>query len=230
MGECKRRELRVLSVTTTPSAWKGTHSLAAGNPNVITALGLHPQLAHERFIELPLFDELLPQIGYVGEVGLDGTPEFRRHQPRQLLVFRHILTQCSKMGGRIMSIHSRRAAQAVLDELEAFPGAGTAILHWFSGTSGELTKAIELGCWFSVGPSMLRSTKGRTLASRMPPERVLTETDGPFAHIDGSALFPWEVTLAVHELSKIWGVTVENTQMKLSSNLKNLRTRSWMKD
>ena len=226
VSECEQRKLCVLSVTTTPSAWKGTHSLARGIPDIITALGLHPQLAHERFVELPLFDELLPQIRYVGEIGLDGAPELRQHTPRQLLVFRHILTQCSKIGGRIMSIHSRRATQAVLDELEAFPDAGIAILHWFSGTSGELAKAIELGCWFSVGPSMLKSTKGRALVSRMPPERVLTETDGPFAYINGSALLPWEVTLAVQELSKIWDVTMEDTQMKLLSNLENLCARS----
>ena len=48
--ECSDREIRVLSVTTTPSAWHGTSSLAEGH--IWTALGLHPQLAHQRKAEL----------------------------------------------------------------------------------------------------------------------------------------------------------------------------------
>ena len=54
-----------------------------------TALGLHPQLAHERKSELPLFDELLPQTEYVGEIGLDGAPEFRKSWRDQCDVFEY---------------------------------------------------------------------------------------------------------------------------------------------
>ena len=54
--ECERRSLYVLSVTTTPSAFLGTRELSSGSRRIRTALGLHPQLAHERKGELPLFD------------------------------------------------------------------------------------------------------------------------------------------------------------------------------
>src|SRR5688572_3852935 len=77
--ECVRRELDILSVTTTPSAWRGTSALAQKAPRIRTALGLHPQLAHERQSELALFDSILPETRYVGEIGLDGAPEFRPH-------------------------------------------------------------------------------------------------------------------------------------------------------
>src|ERR1035437_1612235 len=73
--ECNNRGLYVLSVTTTPSAWKGTSALAGSHPRIKTALGLHPQLAHQRKSELALFEQLLPRTPYVGEVGLDGSPE-----------------------------------------------------------------------------------------------------------------------------------------------------------
>src|ERR1035441_1290583 len=72
--ECDRRGMYVLSVTTTPSAWKGTSALAAPTKRIRTALGLHPQLAHERMSELALFDSYLPETRYVGEIGLDGAP------------------------------------------------------------------------------------------------------------------------------------------------------------
>ena len=217
---CAERGLYVLSVTTTPSAWQGTSRLA--RHRIRTALGLHPQLAHERKAELGLFDELLPQARYVGEIGLDGAPEFRPHGRDQLAVFNHILRACAQAGGRIMSIHSRRSANAVLDGLESHPDAGIPVLHWFSGSAHDLDRAITLGCWFSVGPAMLNGGRGKRLAARMPRERVLTESDGPFAQIDGRAVLPWEVDRAVTALADLWGSDTQQTQGALNDNLQRL--------
>jgi TatD DNase family protein len=224
--ECDRRGMYVLSVTTTPSAWEGTSALAHGSPRIRTALGLHPQLAGERKGELALFDSLLPRVRYVGEIGLDGAPEFRSSWKDQLAVFEHILAQCGKVGGRVMSIHSRRASGPVLDCLEREPKAGTPVLHWFSGSFRDLDRAVKLGCWFSVGPAMLVGEKGRELVARMPRERVLTESDGPFAQIDGAAALPWQVEIALKPLSDIWSAPVSEVQETLNRNLRSLLTRT----
>jgi TatD DNase family protein len=125
--ECVRRGLYVLSVTTTPSAWKGTSALTINSPRIRTALGLHPQLAHERRSELTLFDAFIHESMYAGEIGLDGTPDFRKHWDDQIAVFEHVLAKCRDVGGRIMSIHSRRASGAILDRLEKNHAAGSAI-------------------------------------------------------------------------------------------------------
>ena len=219
-GECRKRGLDVLSVTTTPSAWGGTSALGGGT--IVTALGLHPQLAHERKAELSLFDRLLPGSEYVGEVGLDGAPEFKAHWQDQIDVFRHVLNACNRAGGRVMSIHSRRASTPVLDLLELYPASGTSILHWFSGTVRELDRAIALGCWFSVGPVMLRSKRGMELTRRMPRARVLTESDGPFARIGGRSIFPWEVDVAVDALAQCWGSDPVSVKQLLDENFSNL--------
>ena len=220
--ECEARSLFVLSVTTTPSAWMGTSALADGAKHIRTALGLHPQLAHERRSELVLFDRLLPETRYVGEIGLDGAPEFRAHWQAQLEVFDHILSECQTVGGKILSIHSRRAAAAVLERLEAFPGAGTPVLHWFSGNSRDLARANALGCWFSVGPAMLAAERGRALAAKMPPERMLTETDGPFAQIEGRAATPPDLETAAIYLAELWGVAPATAQSTLMANFRSL--------
>lgn len=224
--ECRERGIYVLSVTTTPSAFEGTSALANGSERIRTSIGLHPQLAHERQGELARFDELLPRTQYVGEVGLDGAPEFRKHWKAQVRVFEHVLASCVREGGRVISLHSRRAAQPVLDHLEKFPGAGTSVLHWFAGSSAELKRAISVGCWFSIGPAMLRSERGRSLARQMPRDRVLTESDGPFAQIDGSAVFPWQVQEAVSELAKIWTVSHQEATAVLNGNLRCLARRA----
>lgn len=223
--EIVERGMYVLSVTTTPSAWKGTSALATPGSRIRTALGLHPQIAHERVGELPLFDLHLHETMYVGEIGLDGGPEFKQHWQTQLTVFDHILNACRLAGGRIMSIHSRRAAPAVLDRLVAFPGTGTPILHWFSGSKRDLQRAVALGCWFSVGPAMLVSEKARALVRVMPRDRVLTETDGPFAQIGGGSAKPWDAGAATTQLAKLWGgMTVEETDRLLYANLRRLVT------
>ncbi len=221
-NECKRRGLYVLSVTTTPSAWQGTSSLAEGSTRIRTGLGLHPQLAHERIHELALFDIHLPETRYVGEIGLDGAPEFRSHWRSQMEVFEHILRKCQEVGGRVMSIHSRRASSAVLDRLEEFADAGTPILHWFSGNQRDLERAIRLGCWFSIGPAMLTSENGKRLVVRMPRERMLTESDGPFAQLDGKSIMPWDVERAIHGLGSIWELRPEEVEETLHGNLKRL--------
>ena len=222
--ECAEKGLYVLSVTTTPAAWKGTTALLGGLSRVRVALGLHPQLAHERKGEMDLFEQLLPSARYVGEIGLDGSPELKRYWDDQNYVFDRILSACRSAGGRIMTIHSRRAVAAVLDQLEKHTGAGTPVLHWYSGGKRDLARAIDLGCWFSVGPAMLASENGRALASRMPRERLLTETDGPFANLDGRQVFPWDVEVAVQTLAKLWDIEPSDVNGVLRENLRRLTT------
>lgn len=218
--ECNRRGTYVLSVTTTPKAWEGTCRLSEGSPRIRTALGLHPQIAHQRYQELGLFDALLSEANYVGEIGLDGGSGFKDHWDVQLKAFRHILNAVNHAGGRIMSIHSRASATTVLDELKGIDG--TPVLHWFTGTKNQLNRAIDMGCWFSVGPAMLNTKKGVELVSIIPRDRILTETDGPFAKHGGNVLMPWDSDIAVNILSSIWNQPVQQTHADLKENLRSI--------
>ena len=209
----------VLSVTTTPKAFPGTRRLAAKARRIHTALGLHPQLAHERFSELSLFDHMLAETAYVGEIGLDASTDFKEHLQAQLLVFRHILGSCQDAGGRVLSIHSRGAADQVLEELSRFPEAGLPILHWFSGTSPQLARAIDEDFWFSVGPAMLKSKTGMERLSSMPQNRVLLESDGPFARLSGKPIEPVHVGEIVKGMASAWGQSISRTTDQLRKNL-----------
>lgn len=220
--ECISRNAYVLSVTNTPSAWRGTAGLVHGATRIRTALGLHPQLAHQRKGELPLFRELLPNVRYVGEIGLDGTPEYKRFWADQIQVFGEILEACAVGGGRILSVHSRGAAADVISMLDTRRSAGTPILHWFSGTRRELARAIEIGCWFSVGPAMLAGAKGRALAEAMPRDRVLTESDGPFAQVDGRSAVPWDTERALGVLAELWEESPDRVRERTIQNLRRL--------
>lgn len=214
--------IHVLSVTTTPKAWRKTSALAKGKRHIRTALGLHPQLAHERSNELPLFETLLDETRYIGEIGLDGSPGYGQHADIQMRVFERVLAMSKERGGKIFTIHSRGAASAVIATLRKHQCAPSAVLHWFSGTHRELAEAVALGCWFSVGPAMLRSEKGRRLVERMPRDRVLTETDGPFAQDKDRPLEPTDVVLALRQLAAIWATDQPEADRLLRDNLKAL--------
>lgn len=222
MAEAVRRQCYVLAVTTTPLAWSGTGRVINGAPRVQIGLGLHPELVFERAHEIARFGELVSQARFIGEIGLDGSRPHRASLPLQIDVFRTILGLVASDGGRVMSIHSRGAATETLDELEQHMGASTPVLHWFSGTQKELRRAIAAGCWFSVGPAMLRGEKGRKLVELMPVERVLTETDGPFTRNGKEPLFPWDVEHAEQALGRIWRTDAEQTRQRLRDNLQRL--------
>ena len=53
--------------------------------------------------------------------------------------------------------------------------------------------ALAGGLWFSINPAMAASTRSRALLARLPPDRVLLETDGPFARHGGRAARPGDL-------------------------------------
>lgn len=222
LDEAEARGTFVLAVTTTPKAWRGTRKLVGERARIRVALGLHPEVVAERYGEVELLCALMPEARYVGEVGLDGSAPHRGSIDRQVKVFDRILDECEKLGGRVLTIHSRGAAERVLDSIERHPRAGLPILHWFSGSLKQLERAASLGCWFSVGPAMMRSAKGRDLAAAVPLERILTETDAPFARSGDRPLYPWEATDCVPELADLHGVDQKQMFDAIKRNLKGM--------
>ena len=219
LNDIRQSNYYVLSVTTVPSAWEGTVKLTEGLKHCKTALVLHPQLAHQRKNELPLFDKLIGETRYIGEIGLDGSRGYKEHLDDQLLVFKHILKKCEKFDDKILTIHSLNAIEQTLDCLGEFPKSGTPILHWFLGTKKQVLEAVELGCYFSIGPAMLQSARGKKVISWLPQERVLLETDGPFAKVEGKILFPSDVKVVVDHLGSLWDFELQSTLVQLRQNL-----------
>lgn len=212
----------ILSVTTTPSAFAGTAALVRAGGRIRTALGLHPELVAARQKELPLFFKLLPETSYVGEVGLDGSPAHRDTLDVQARVLVAILDACAAAGGKTISLHSRGATDLLLDLIEFEPEAGRFVLHWFSAKPAIVKRAADLGCWFSIGATMLASKTGRAAIDAMPADRILPETDGPFGSMAGRPVFPWEAMATYRALAAVRGVPVEQIESELTDNFRAL--------
>ena len=224
IAECDRERVATLAVTTTPKAWPRNRELAAKSAHVRIALGLHPQLVAERENELPIFERYLADARYVGEVGLDAGPRFYRSFPAQERVFERVLHACAEQGGKILTVHSIRTASKVLNHIErALPqDRGRVVLHWFTGTAAEASRAVALGCYFSINGEMLRSPKHRNLIVSLPLDRLVTETDGPFVERDGRPLRPRDVRRTVGELAIMRNLSLEVAEGAILQNLQRL--------
>jgi TatD DNase family protein len=231
VSECDRAGIYTLAVTTTPLAWQRNNELASRTTHVRAALGLHPQQVARYAAEIDLFEKLLPEAQYVGEVGLDASPAHYASFDQQRAVFERVLRACAAQGGKILSVHSVRSASKVLDMVEQLlpPDRGTVILHWFSGSKSEARRAAALGCWFSVNAQMLRNDRMvEIIATEMPGDRIITETDGPFVKSGKAPARPSDVQEAVRLLGPVLGRDHLQQQEVVLRNLRRLleKTRS----
>lgn len=229
--DSERLRIFTLAVTTTPKAWTRNNALASDTRYVRAALGLHPQLVAEHWREIDLWEKLLGETRYVGEVGLDAGPRYFPSLPRQEEIFRRILRRCAEAGDKILSIHSVRSATKVLDliEEEAKPDRSKFVFHWFSGSRAEAKRAADLGCYFSVNAQMLQSERGRTLVSSLPQERLLTETDGPFTSEEGVPARPRDVGRAVQLMAAVRRFSIEEGTALILRNLSTLTSSNCAK-
>lgn len=222
--ESEELGIKTLTVTNAPIVWSKNQLLVQSCRHIRVALGLHPQLAHAYTHELSLFEQLLPETRYVGEVGLDGSSDFLPTFETQRDVFQSILKLCAVAGNKVLTVHSRRAATQVIDDIGTFlpSSKGRVVLHWFTGSRSEALRAIEAGCFFSINAKMLESAQRRKIIEALPQNRILTESDGPFAKIGPSIISPKDIGIVIHQLASIWSVPDVAAATIIKNNLKSL--------
>lgn len=183
-GKEDQLNINTITVTNAPSFYSKNKALFRQAESIRVALGLHPQLIGTHASQLEMFNKFIGEVKYVGEIGLDGSPEFKGSYANQGKVFQSILTSIKKEPAKILTIHSRNAAKDTIELLSSVL-RGTEhhiILHWFSGSHQDLNIAIKCGYFFSINHKMAMSEKGKALIVKMPNDRILTETDAPFTY------------------------------------------------
>lgn len=222
--ECETLGIKTLTVINAPSVWSRNHQLVRDCKHVRVALGLHPQLAHQREKELVLFEKYISQTKYIGEVGLDRSQEFLSTLEVQQRVFRKILELCKQSGNKILTIYSRRAVPEVLSLLKegSFLNYNKAVLHWFTGTLAEARQALDMGLYFSVNYRMINSANGKKLIKLLPIDRVLTESDGPFIGYKNSPTTPKDIFYTIKLTAIEHNLNEERMKQQIRDNLKTL--------
>lgn len=167
---------RIITIGTGPGSWPRAVALAAAEPRVRFALGLHPHEAG-RGDALGELRSLLAQAVAVGEIGLDHHYDFA---PRaaQRDVFAAQLDLAQRVGLPIV-IHEREAADEVLALLDR-EGCPPGVWHCFSGGPDLAAEVLRRGLHLSFGGLSTFVATVAAAARVCPRERLLLETDAPY--------------------------------------------------
>lgn len=202
----------------------GVLTLAERFPNLYAAVGVHPDTQEG---EEPDQDRLIalaghPKVVAIGETGLDyyrleGDLEWQRERFRT-----HI--RAARRTGKPLIIHTREAAADTLRILEE-EGAGEAggVFHCFTETRAVAEAALALG--FHISFSGIVTFKNaiqiKEVASFVPIDRILVETDAPYlAPVPhrGKLNHPALVRHVAEEVAKLRGISTDELAQATTAN------------
>lgn len=205
-----------LAVTETPSHHAQVRSWLGARSGVDVAVGAHPLHAASLSDEdLERLDHAIADCRFVGEVGLDGSPQGRDSLPAQRRAFERVLAHPG-LRTRMLTVHSRGADTEAIAALAQ--ARATAVLHWFRGSTADAQAALRAGLRFSVNPAMIATPQGRALIEMLPPETVLTETDGPYTSLDGRPAAPADIPVVIAALARAWRMEPEQARRRVARN------------
>lgn len=210
-----------IAVTNLPILYQKAIKTYPKSKYVRFAAGLHPELVGKFPEQIPQFYELIKGSRFIGEIGLDFTKENIIYKELQLEVFKRTMDICNNIGGKVVSIHSRGAANKVI-ELIGSGFNGQVILHWFSGNITQLKKAIINGYFFSINMNMLTTAKGQEIINNLPLDRILIESDGPFTKSFKDNYNIAFIKKTTCMLSELKSVSIEELNITLNNNFRNL--------
>jgi len=210
--------ITTIVVTNLPSAYFTTKPHMCRFRSLKLAVGLHPLLAQEHtYQQKQLFQDGIRETRFVGEVGLDFSRQGIETKDKQIESFRFILGLLQNTK-RFVTLHSRRAEDSVLELLNEYE-VGPVVFHWYSGPLKTLERVAAAGHYFSVNTSMIKSKNGQQIINRIPEDRILTETDGPFIKIDKKPVVPADVQHVHEHLAELWHDDLASVQIQLEKNL-----------
>ncbi|MCK8488271.1 TatD family hydrolase [Paenibacillus sp. MBLB2552] len=216
-NENEKKGISTIAVTNLPSHYELGYSHLKDFKYIRVALGLHPLYANKHTpTEMKRFIDLVKKTSYIGEIGLDFSREGIATKTKQIQSFRHVLTHISDRP-RFITLHSRRAEATVLQMLEEFSIKG-AVFHWYSGSLSFLKEIVAAGHYFSVNPAMLQSSNGCKIIAKIPRNRLLTETDGPFVKIEDKIVTSQDISLVQKYLSSLWSCSYEDVERQIKDN------------
>lgn len=213
----EKNEIYTIVMTNVPTLYKKYKDKYPNLKFTRFSLGLHPELAIQYGNQLNLFLDYVSESKYIGEIGLDYSKGIIVDQKQ---IFERIIESCSTFEDKIISIHSRKAADSVIDIVGE--SKNKIILHWFTGSKKELTRAIDKEYYFSINSDMLVTKKGAALISDIPLNKLLIESDSPFTKQTRNNFTVDYFDDFYMKASKILGKTVDEVELLFSENFKTL--------
>jgi TatD DNase family protein len=175
---------RMVTIGTDVATSRAAAALAAREPDVWAAVGIHPhEAADADEAALTEIERLAsaPRVVAIGETGLDF---FRDRSPReaQTRAFTAQVALARRLGKPVL-VHCRDAHAETLALLAADgPLERGGIMHCFSGDVALARRCIDLGLLVSLAGPVTYPKPGALpdVARAIPADRLVVETDCPF--------------------------------------------------
>ncbi|GIL12161.1 MAG: hydrolase TatD [Chloroflexota bacterium] len=226
---------RVIVPAIDPNTSRDILALCSRHAGLFAAVGIHPNSSADFTPALlkPLADMAAhPKVVAIGEIGLDYYWD-KSPKPKQFEAFESQLALAAKLALPVI-IHNREASADIMDILESWirglpdslktrPG----VLHSFSAPADIAERALEAGFYIGfTGPITYKKADDlRAVAARVPLDRLLVETDGPFLTPTphrGQRNEPAYIPFIVERLAALHQVTVEQMAQATTENAARL--------
>lgn len=220
-------EMEVGTITVgVDSAWsaKGVE-FANSHENVWATVGLHPADNRAEVFDMNVFRALAqnPKVVGIGECGLDyfrikpGIEESEKKRQKEIFLQQINL---AKEVGKPLMIHCRDAHEDVIAMLRE--SGVSAVIHFFTGSLEEARQYLELGCHLSFSGVVTFAPMYEELLRVVPMDRILTETDAPYATpvpLRGKRNEPSFVPYTLAHIAKVKGIPEEDMRLQVLENV-----------
>lgn len=215
-----------LTISTKLAKFDKVRAVAERFERVVCSVGVHPHEAEaeadvttQDLLDLAADDRVVA----IGETGLDFYYEHSPREEQEHLFREHIAA--SRQTGLPCIIHTRDAEEDTLRILreEMGEGAFPALIHCFTASSGFADAVLDLGLYISVSGivTFKKAEELRSVARRVPGDRLLVETDAPYlAPVPhrGRRNEPAFVRDTAAALAELRGVSLESLAERTTQN------------
>lgn len=219
----KDQKVGSIDVGTTLETSRAAVELAEEHDFIWASIGIHPtetpaEFPAEEFRELSKSSRVVA----IGECGLDYYHEPYDAEAQKSLFGKHI--EFAKEVGLPLVLHCRNAHDDVLEILKDHRGL-TGTVHFFTGTTEQARLYIELGFYIGFDGPITFTDEYDKLVEEIPLERILIETDCPYASpapYRGKRNEPAYVAEVARKIAKLKGLSLDKIAEQTTKNTREL--------
>jgi len=196
---------------------------------VYAAVGIHPEDAasadSESFTQIRKWLATEKKIVAIGEVGLDYHWPEPSHEVQQKVFIEQV--KLASEYNIPIDIHDREAHGDTMNILRQYGKGLQGVFHCYSGSLEMAQELLKMGFYIGFTGTMVfpKSQKLKRIASEIPLDRILIETDCPYLTpppFRGRRNEPAYVKYVAAELARLRGMEVEEIQKITFENGKRI--------
>jgi TatD DNase family protein len=161
--------------------------LAAQNPQIYAAMGIHPESAEEWSPSTAqefaaLYQNSAGKVAAYGEIGLDYHWDTVPRSRQQEVFAAQIAFAQTLRPTLPLIIHNRDALADVLGVIKSSKTPAPVVMHCFTGDTDDAQTCLDAGFYLGIGgvATFKKSDALRAAIASAPLERLLLETDCPY--------------------------------------------------